>query len=177
MRIIVDFDGCIAELLKPWLDKYQQLGGEYVDPDTVTDYNMQTQVKKPKLLQRALHEGFHQKPIPGAIEAIKQLQVEGHEIVFLTYCVGDANYGFKRQWLDFYLGPWAAERLMAVSSPALKRCVSGDVLIEDSPENIAEWCHFNPWGQVFCIEQPYNAEVAWLRGTWSDFIKHLKLYP
>lgn len=95
-------------------------------------------------------------PIEGAVEALHQMQEDGHTVTVCTSpwlanktCVTD-----KLHWLERHLGPgWAAQAVITKD----KTIVHGDYLIDDKP-NITGLQQ--PTWQHILYDQPYNQHVT-----------------
>jgi 5'(3')-deoxyribonucleotidase len=102
---------------------------------------------------------------PGAKEAIQSLRDAGHDILWVTSpyppCYGWASE--RMAWLarNFDVHPHD------VCITHRKGCVTGDIFIDDKPENIAEWQEMNPRGRAFIYAHAFNASETFPRITWD----------
>ncbi len=121
----------------------------------------------------ALEEGFfeHLEPIEGALDAVRALANDGHDVRICTapkkihtYCVPE-----KYNWVKKHLGQEFVEKMIMTRDKTLTQ---GDLLIDDKPEitgaGIPRWEHI-----VF--DQPYNKDVPNRRIDWGTYREVLGL--
>lgn len=156
--VLVDMDGVFVD----WTAAFERDLAKFF-PDLVFEElrEFSTPTHLPQVHQDAINwvknrSGFYRdmRPIPGAIEAIKELAKE-HEVrfcsspeVFNGSCESD-----KKQWLCTYMGVQWANRLILTKDKTLVR---GDVLIDDRPD--VHGIMTPEWTQVL-FSQPYNDHV------------------
>jgi 5'(3')-deoxyribonucleotidase len=195
MRILVDLDGTIAhfdrELDRHLDERYSHLPNIPRSPDQLS-FNLwegRTEEEQQALREIMNWPGFyrHLEVMEGAVEAIKEMEAEGHEVRFLTApwesnntCLQD-----KQDWIAEHFGEEYRRKLFYAKD---KDWVAGDILFDDKyPIPHAETAS---WVQVF-ITQPYNrdapglriasirdwrdgvAEVEKLHRTWQEEVWHL----
>ena len=117
----------IREFLKKYPDFAEKLPEEPVHFDIL-------KVDKPKGLEILTADGFTEGmvPLPGAVEAVHELEKRGHTVFFCTALVTDTSNAMRDrvQWI----GKWFGEKWMKRVIFALdKTMVRGDFLIDDSP--------------------------------------------
>jgi 5'-nucleotidase len=158
-RILVDLDDTIAD----WSGRFDR--GLDARPDTEgirrsceqTGFSLfdgHTPAQK-RIIREVLSEpGFYSElePIPGALEAIYQMDEEGYEIFIVTSpwvsnptCASD-----KLRWIERYLGTSWSGRTIITSD---KTVVRGDVLFDDKGHITG--ADEPTWEQVL-ITQPHN---------------------
>jgi len=156
LKVLWDLDGVLVDLLPYWLEVYAALGGEPVRAEAVRDYNFRTQVNNPALLRTALQHGLVLRHAPPMLDVQDMIElVQSWDSVFVTYVPADCPGGYAENigWLEDY---------NLASVPRVftgeKHLVRGDVLVEDSPENLDKWLAANPRGFGIIIDQPYNRQ-------------------
>jgi len=94
------------------------------------------------------------EPMPGAIEAYRQMVADGHDVFILSTAPWDnpSAWSDKLQWVKKYLGDVAKKRLILSHHKYLLR---GDILIDDRRKRGAgafhgKHIHFGPAGD--CID-------------------------
>jgi len=143
MRIFVDMDGVIADF-----EKEAKKNPDYGK----SDFRADVEIDFSKI-----------EPIPGAIEAVKTLINEGHD-VFIASTAPWANpeaWKHKRLWIEKYL-PELEKKVFLTHR---KDLLIGDMLIDDSdyrgqPDFKGQWLHFGQnemdWTKVLNIVNNTN---------------------
>lgn len=178
-RILVDLDDTIAE----WSGRFDRGLDARPDTDGIRRSRDQTgfslfdgHTREQKLIIREVlsEPNFYAElePIPGALEAIYQMDEEGHEVFIVTSpwvsnptCASD-----KLRWVEKHLGTSWGGRTIITSD---KTIVRGDVLFDDKGHitGVDE----PTWEQVL-ITQPHNRSVAGKvrLGDWSLWHEAMK---
>lgn len=117
--------------------------------------------------------GFYRSlpPIPGAIEALRDLLARGYDVRICTapkkrsrYCAQE-----KIEWVREHLGQEFAERTIITRDKTL---VHGDILVDDKPE--VTGVRTPSWEHIL-HDRPYNRHVAKQRMTWANYQEILGL--
>ncbi len=107
-------------------------------------------------------------PLPGAVEALRQLDDAGHEVTIVTASASDPQTAAaKLSWVERVLG-WGRHSVIVAQR---KHLVRGDVFIDDAPKNLAAWQAAHPTGLAMTIAYPYNAGVpatVFRAESWRD---------
>lgn len=175
MRILCDVDGVLANHTAQWLKCFEAITGRrYVEAD-VTTWNFRDCIpmtadeerETDALLALSLNFAEYQ----GAEEAVNRL-LEEHDVVFVTspsYHIPGWTEA-RQSWLAARFGPGA--RVVHTSH---KEVVSGDLLIDDKPENLIRWLREHPRGCGILWARPYNQRADWASGgriirtdDWED---------
>jgi 5'-nucleotidase len=102
-------------------------------------------------------EGFHRSlpVIPGAIQAVKEMIAEGHEVTICTSpLISAPNCAAEKfGWITEHLGHEWLNRTIITRDKTLVR---GDILIDDKPEITGE---MKPLWQHVIFDAPYNRQV------------------
>ena len=173
MRFLVDMDGVLADftggvldLMTEHLPEIKQLPYEaHKEFEVQHNYEVGVRGKIRALVERP---GFFRnlKPIVGAIEGIKRLVAEGHEVFICTAplkswqnCVAE-----KYEWVEKHLGPEFVRRIILTRD---KTVVDAHVLIDDRPNPALNGCQQPSWLH-WLYDQPYNKHVNARRVTWES---------
>ena len=177
MRLLIDMDGVCADLVSHWVTLLNRYHGETLQKEDVTDWHIHkiTEQTTRKEVEAFLADpGFflHLEPIPGAIETLRRLIRDGHDLVFVTHC--KEGHGDKRKWLERHLPGFP---MRSVIFAERKELVSGDVLLDDGVHNLRDWQKHNPSGIAVCFDAPYNQHWQGERVTnWEAFYELITLW-
>lgn len=173
LNILVDLDSISNNLLVKWLSEYNRDYDDNLTPDDIMSWDTHLYVKPEcgkKIYGYFTPELFLDlDPLEGAVEAIKTLFEDGHNITFVTatpWGCADAKYTWCRKHFPFLT---SHDVIMAHK----KYLVNGDVLIDDSPKNIREFRGVNGSSvKIYTIAYPYNKDVTNLcdlrLGSWRN---------
>lgn len=155
--VLVDMDGVLADSLPNWLAAYNLFSGEDIEVEDIKSYGFGQHVRQPELLFSCLERAMvflNAKPMPGAVEGFRKL-CKAHDVYVVTYNHESCPSGFQQKlaWMRRHFPEFPSNRVIFTKN---KGMVQGDVIIEDSPDNIQAWLSVNPKGRAFCIAQPYN---------------------
>jgi len=105
------------------------------------------------------------KPIPGALDAIRDLLELGHDVRICTAPINQYRNCVpeKFEWVERHLGHEFTSRIVLTKDKTL---VHGDVLVDDKPEVTGG---IKPFWQHIVYDQPYNRHVAGPRLTWANW--------
>ncbi len=169
LSILCDLDEICADLFKKWLGMYNAEHNDTLDKNELTWNGMAARAKNGKEIYSYLHKpGFFAdlEPIPGAIDALKEFLADGHEVTILSApsYPGPSSQD-KQDWVQKHM-PFIHYRDVMLGWKKDK--VQGDLLIDDSPENIKSYR--KRWGdkaKIFTIAYNHNAEVKHLTDIYA----------
>lgn len=181
LKIFLDCDGVIVSLLPTWLRLYNEQTGENVQVEDIKEWDLFSQVKQPKILNKILlSKKFFQKPEPylDVLEVLPRLlKDERFDIFILTQVPRQSPYAGwdKREWLRKYLPQFDMERFISAHH---KYLLSGKdrIILDDHPRHIKQWT--KEGGFAVCFDHPYNQEVKCSRrvNNWKEFKELLEIY-
>lgn len=161
LKLLIDLDGVVVDLHSIWLRIYNEEWGDSLSPDAVTTWDTVDLVKPAcgvKVYDILLRPGIFAecKPIDGAIQGLKWLVEQGHEVLVVsTPPVGSKTAPSEKiEWVERYL-PFLPGGSVILT--AHKDLLEADALIEDSPANLAAWMKRGKLGVVF--SRPWNRDV------------------
>lgn len=122
------------------------------------------------LNEMVLEEGFflNMEPMPGAIEAIKEMHEAGLDVIICTtphpkskYCINE-----KLEWIEKHLGYDYVKRAITSHDKTL---ITGHVLIDDKPEITGRVT--NPTWKHVLFDAPYNQHIdtQYRMKNWSEW--------
>ena len=171
MRVLIDLDSIIVDLMPTWLGLYN---AEYDDDLAISDIHswdthLFTKVEcDTKVYEYLRRPGLFRNlpPIPGAIEGVRALVEQGHEIYVVT-AAPDGSATEKIEWVKEHL-PFLGHKRVVICYH--KQVVDGDVLIDDGPHNLTNWRAAHPNGRTVSIKYPYNRDtkVDYVAGSYLD---------
>ncbi|MDO4741034.1 MAG: hypothetical protein Q4A66_10235 [Eubacteriales bacterium] len=138
MRILIDMDDTLEQLVVGWIAFLNEKYGTQICPCAVKDWDMckafpsltRSQVYS-ALDEDALWE--HVPPMPGAVETVKRLMDDGHEI-FIVTASGYKSLCAKMEKVLFRYFPYLSWEQVIVTSQ--KTLIDGDLIIDDGPHNL-----------------------------------------
>lgn len=138
------------------------------------DYNQTHPEHKKHVMKILMHPEFYENlpPLPGAIDAIREVVEDGHDVSIVT-TPWDSNpmgHQGKVRWVKKHLGAEYVKRLVITRD---KTQWVGDILIDDKPAIKGKIVPF--WRQIY-FTQPYNEGLPgprienWTDGTWKSVL-------
>lgn len=183
--ILCDLDGVLVNLLDSWLSIYKEMGGESIFPEDIKTWSFEGHIKNMPLFNSCLASALESAvPKIGAKAFSKLYNNPAYDVYVVTYASPHAQglaYDTKLKWLKAYFPDFNQDNVIFTKH---KHLVQGDILIEDSLENITAWLNKNPKSLAYCICAPYNyilkpydkmiysddvASVVWHMETSIDF--------
>ena len=165
--IAIDMDGTIADFTTKSFEKVKELYGIKLTKDDaykpktaelvwerMTDQQKNKYENKNEIYGEICSAGFFLslKPFDGAIEGVKHLAEDGHEIVFLTKPLNwDRSAPEKAKWLKKHF-PDLDYTIIMVDSVKAKHLIDVDVLVDDD-SRVLEGVEL---AVPICIAQPWN---------------------
>jgi 5'(3')-deoxyribonucleotidase len=152
-------DGVLVDLISTWLAAYNHATGSMLTPAHVTSYNWNELVHDSERFYELLDSeclfavARPYRDISGLFDLFADSRFDVHIVSTVSEHAPDGHRQ-KADWLRHFC-PWLPyDRL---TTTAHKHMIRGDVLIEDSPENIDAWTEANSAGHAICIRAAYNA--------------------
>lgn len=179
LKIIVDLDGTIADIITHWLQKYNEDYDDNLQEEDIKDYGTHNFTKfecGTKIYDYIGKEGFflNARPELDGCELINKLHDKGHLIYFATKTPLNSKTGHweKCQWVDLHLPRIGKERVISIRNKGL---LAGDVLIEDYYKNFEGFP-----GLRILIDRPWNRHIdnnGFVRcKTWKDVEKVINIH-
>lgn len=152
LTILIDMDDTLENLCEVWVNQLSALFGVGVTVDDIHQWDMtkafpmlnKQEIYWP-LRSEALWENV--KPLPGAVEAVKNLKADGHRVVIVTAATADSA-GPKLKRCLFKYFPVKMEDVIIANQKGL---IQGDVMIDDGPHNLLEFS-----GERVLFTAPHN---------------------
>lgn len=164
MRILVDMDGIVTDLLGKWLAVYNHDFDDCLTVAMVDSWHLNECVRqecsREQLMKYILQPGFFDDlhPLPGGIEGVKRLKAMGHDVKFATAPAGPDCARAKLAWIDRYFAGSGLSSLDVFLTHD-KTWIDADLLIDDKPETLEAWNLKSPLGLTATIEYAYNAHL------------------
>lgn len=173
MRILLDLDSTLNNLLQKWLGDYN---ADYNDNKTITDikgWHLHKYVKPEcgKDIYKYLgYRGYFSSliPLPGSKEFVETLR-RNHDVCIVT---ASSNRGpfEERDKLNWVSKHYGFDKYDFITTHS-KWLVAGDILIDDGPHNAQEYRDTWPKAGVLTIQYPYNEECGaydFIAGNWDN---------
>ncbi len=157
MRIFLDMDETLVNLVDPWLAILNDKAGTDFTRDTTTCYSVEDSFRG-KLSMREVFKPFDTPgfwsglpPFPGAIEFVQRLLDNDFDIYIATIpALGSVCHYEKEKWVMKHLPFIGRERLVFCHH---KFILQGQALFDDNPKYLAR---FN--GHRLLFDKPWNQE-------------------
>lgn len=164
MRILIDVDGVSADYSHGFVTVCNRLFGTTHTAADITQWDTAAALGLSAEQADACYQEIR-KPgfalslhlLPGARESVRQLQKD-HDVYFVTTPFRGAKSDHvswsadREHWLRDHFGA-GSDRIIHTSA---KHIVTGDVFVDDKPENVRAWQEHNPSGFGLLWYQPYN---------------------
>lgn len=173
MRILLDQDQVLAKWVEKVLRWYNEDYKTNFTAADVTDYWAMEKILGPQgrdfIRSCIRYPDFYNdlEPVEGAIEGVKKLIDDGHDVVIVSAVprCGGISYHGKCHWLREYMPYFKLDNFIACSR---KDVVLGDVLLDDAGHNIEKYMKTGRMAVLF--DQPWNQHV-------TDFTRRAKGWP
>ena len=158
IRLAIDMDGVIVNILQPWLEKYNTETGENIQVEDIKEWDLFKTVKQPKILNKILlskHFFSTPKPYLDVLDVFpKLLKDERFEVFVLTRVPRGSERGMfeKRMWLKNHFN-FPQENFIAAHK---KFMICADLLLDDQIENLRDFKKEDPKRLSVCFDHPYN---------------------
>jgi 5'(3')-deoxyribonucleotidase len=166
LRIGIDMDGVIADLLSKWVDIYNQEFNDNLKPEQITLWNWHplTKDKKGEKLYTYLDdpELFRNLPVIEGSQEVLNKYNDVFDFWIVTAAFNPINIPAKVYWLRENFPFLDVEKFMFVRN---KSGFKGDLLIDDKPKNID-----SVEGKGILFTAPHNKkETKYVRAdNWND---------
>lgn len=189
MKISVDLDGTIADWTNTAIGRCKELYDVDIKFEDVKDYKFSEVVQKAYEAKHGTrideedNHIYHQvcggdfylnlPPISGAIEAVKQVKEDGHDIIFVTKPTDwHRSSDHKVKWLAKHFSDIEYEVLM-VSKMEGKHLVNVHVIVDDDPRALTN----HPTAIPVCVAQPWNEEFRGSDEVGMVVLGHISELP
>jgi len=162
MKLGIDMDNVLVDFIGSALPRIEQLWGVYVEYENILEPKIEAAINDELIhpvsgeaLCTALFQpGFFASMLPrvGAVEALKRLVQQGHEIIIVTRAHMTAGHVVQEKavWLAQHL-KGIDYQLVVVGSGGTKHMINVDVLVDDEPGNLE-----HPTAVSVCAVHPWN---------------------
>jgi 5'(3')-deoxyribonucleotidase len=156
MRIFLDMDGVIVDLMSGWMPYLNNITAKNIKVEDVNIWGIEKVFGVPfSKARKPLHRPqFWQDllPYPGAVEFVKELHDRGHEVYIATSPFPSDNCMWgKKEWVENHLPFLPSSCLCILHDKFLLR---GDMMVDDKPENLIKF-----EGLRVLFSQPWNRKL------------------
>lgn len=179
--LLLDVDGLIADFVTLYVNIASTALGRPFANFACTEWDVGDALKLSKQEKDQVHALLNApgiamlaNPYPGSVEAVKEL-ANISDIHFVTSSIGSPTWAYDRQeWLEKHFGEELGEKVISTKH---KERVSGDIFVDDKPENVRRWSIENPQNQALLWDQLYNREAVHLRRVfnWPELVGIVRL--
>jgi 5'-nucleotidase len=190
LRILIDQDAILADLLADWLALYNSKFDDALTKSDIHSWDVHKYVKPEcgtAVYALPSAPGLYRnlKPIPGALAAVNSLLDDGHKVAIVTaHSEHPENTTEKMQWIYEHLPRLGHKNVFFAH---LKSWIKGDVLIDDSPNNIISYRESWPDAKILSIAYAYNKSASHLcdvyaqdytdtEKAWTEILTNIKKF-
>lgn len=153
MRILIDMDDTIEQLLVAWLKRVNEKYGRNVCYEDITQWDVSAAypgLTHDQVYNEILEDDFWQevRPIPDAPEVMERLMQQGHELYIVTATPYESVVG-KMEHVLFRYFPFISWNQVIIT--ANKQLLKADVMIDDGIHNLAGGDYIK-----LLVDAPYN---------------------
>jgi 5'(3')-deoxyribonucleotidase len=174
LRLGIDLDGVVADFNRGWMQRYNEEQGTTLAVEQVQRWDglhtLTHFAHMDDFWQWARDHGGHSvfrhlEVFPGALEAIGELDRDGHDIVIITA---------KPDWAIHDTFEWLADHRIPTREVHItdrKYAVDCDVYLDDSPRKILEFVQHRSDRVVCRFVRAWNVPVPGARDVhdWDEF--------
>jgi 5'(3')-deoxyribonucleotidase len=175
MRIYLDMDGVIVDLMGHWLPWLNTHTDKNLTVEDIHMWGIEKVYEIPfSKARKPLHRPQFWEdllPYPDAIEFVKELHDRGHEVYLSTAPFPSDNCMWgKKVWMEDHLPFLPSSRLCILQDKFLLR---GDMMVDDKPENLIKFeglrvLFSQPWNQK--LNLGVMASWFWRVGNYNQII-------
>jgi 5'(3')-deoxyribonucleotidase len=161
MKIGMDVDDVVAELLPAWLERFNKEHGTGWTTDDLTQWKIEDdlQCTREALWKHLTPDIYEEvKPVPGALAVINALKARGHEVIYISSCHDMPTWLAKSAWLvkhGFLMSRDQAFPVGAafeyVDKASVGRMHQIQILVDDNVTTCNEW-----GGVALVMNRPHN---------------------
>lgn len=161
-KITIDMDEVLCHFMPKLVELYS------IDISEVTSWNIDKHM--PGATETISIPGFYYdlKPLDGAVDGMKKLIEDGHDVVITTASPKSSRYAYedKREWVMKYLPFFDMNNFISAHRKDLIGC---DIMFDDGPHNIASFK-----GKTVLMKRPWNDNVVDIADhvveSWEEFL-------
>lgn len=191
LTILCDLDSTLADLHNPLIAIYNREFNDRLKIADLKTWNLMDHVKPE--CGRLIYDRFlrtpglfnNMKPFPGAVERLKNLVDDGHDVYIATDVFFPEHATEKLRWCQEHV-PFIPRDHIVLGAP--KHMLRADVLIDDSPHQVRRYRQ--AWGfgpLILVLAFPYNECVDgmadlrafdWLtpEQAWNQFLYRIRCF-
>lgn len=167
LRIIVDMDGVLCDLIGKWFTTYNEEYQDSLTAEQMTVWGPHHYARAGKRIYKYLSQpGFFRDlaPLPGAVSGMRWLVESGLDVVIVT--AARRGHRDKLGWISEHLPFLPRDNVIFAHR---KELVRADIMFDDAPHNLE---NFARYGQPIAMAHPYNANVTCPRvDSWAQFVE------
>lgn len=179
-RILLDVDGIIADFAGAAAKLMSSVSGRVITPADIIHWEVTNVLEEQHMRDYCKEEikkpGFctSLEVYEGALESVAEIQSLS-EVFYVTAPMHTNPTWMPERvaWLEKVLGADPKHIIFAYK----KHVVVGEMLVDDSPDNIRDWLEHNPSGVGLLWTRPYNAaqgDQFERVSSWSQVLDEVK---
>lgn len=182
--IAVDMDDVLAQWAERFVEWYNyDVPHAKISFDTLDIWRLEETVGHEAVLRMRSYlryPNFYQdlEPVPGAIDGMKELIADGHDVLIVTSIPKFAGLAYegKQQWIRKHMPFFDLDNFLAVRR---KDKVEADFLLDDAPHNIEAFRKKPNARGAFVFDRPWNRKIepgfrCRRVDSWPDFVRKIR---
>jgi len=174
MRLLIDMDSVLVQLLPAWLERYNRDYDDTLRVEDIHVWEMHQSVKSScgnKIYEYLKEPGLYRNllPMPEGPETVRRLMDEGHQVFLVTAPPLNSPHAVwdKLEWVREHLPFFALDHMIFCHQ---KWLLQGDILFDDCPT------HLELFEQTsIAMSYPYNKGYGQIQvSSWPAFYAEIK---
>ena len=148
MRLVIDMDEVIVDLMGPVLKQFNRTYGTKLIKEDITSWDLPKEMCE-IFMQPDFFLGL--EPFPEAIEGVRKLVDRGHDVIIATAPSGSPDIAKDKM---LWVNAWMPEMIDNLYITQRKDRIKGDLICDDRPTYLMEFD-----GISVAMDRPWNREV------------------
>lgn len=155
MRILLDMDEVIEELVPTLINKYNQIHGTHHKISEIQHWEVPKWDPELWTVIEDTDVILELPPKGNSIYYIEKWIEEGHEVYIVTNTIDTRSQELKQRWIKKHIPYFDLNKMIFIKD---KHIIKGDIFVDDCIRNILKWEKENPEGCAFLMRAQHNLD-------------------